>query len=89
MNKIIITEITSPGCVHCAEAKKIFEQDIKPNFPEVEIEYVDMLTERGQQLIQEHGIMSSPGILVNGELFAMGGLDKNKLIKKLKELESK
>jgi len=86
VDKIKITELTSPGCVHCAEAKKIFEEDIKPNFPNVEIEYVDMLTEEGQNLIQEYGIMSSPGIIVNGELFSMGGLNKNKLIEKLKSL---
>lgn len=86
MAKVKITEITSPGCVHCAEAKKIFEEEIKPNFPEVEVEYIDMLTEEGQKLIEVHGIMSSPGILVNGEIFSMGGLDKNKLIEKIKSI---
>lgn len=86
MAKVKITELTSPGCVHCAEAKKIFEEEIRSLFPDVEIEYVDMLTEEGQNLIQEHSIMSSPGILVNGELFSMGGLNKGKLIEKIREL---
>jgi len=89
MSKVTITEITTPGCVHCAEAKKIFEGEIKPNFPEVEIEYIDGLSDKGQQLIEAHGIMSSPGILVNGELFAMGGLNKEKLIEKIEELMAK
>ncbi len=52
----------------------------------MEIEYVDMLTEEGQNLIQKYGIMSSPGIIVNGELFSIGGLNKNKLIEKIKSL---
>lgn len=88
MTKVRIIELTSPGCVHCAEAKKIFEEDIKPNFPDVDIEYVDMLTDKGQRLISEYGIMSSPGIIVNDELFSMGGLDKNKLVEKIKELQA-
>lgn len=85
---ITITEITTPGCVHCAAAKKIFSEEITPNYPEVEVEYIDGLSDQGQQLIQEHGIMASPGILVNGELFSMGGLDKGKLIKRIEELKS-
>lgn len=86
---IKIQELSTPGCSHCAEAKKILEGEIKPQFPEVEIEYIDMMTEQGQKMVQDYGIMSSPGIVVNGELFAVGGLDKNKLIEKLKELSSK
>ena len=62
------------------------EKEIKPNYPNVEIEYIDMMDEKGQQMVQEYSIMSSPGIIVNGELFSVGGLDKNKLIEKIKSL---
>lgn len=86
MSKIIIQEVTTSGCSHCAEAKKILEGEIRPQFPNVEIEYIDMITEQGQKMIQDYGIMSSPGIIVNGELFSVGGLDKNKLIEKIKSL---
>ncbi len=86
MNKIKIQELSTPGCSHCAAAKKTLESEIKPNFPNVEIEYVDMLSEEGQKIVQQYGIMSSPGIVVNGELFSMGGLDKDKLIEKIKAL---
>lgn len=89
MALIKIIELTSPGCVHCAAAKKIFEEEIKPNFPDIRIDYVDMLTDEGQRLISEYGIMSSPGIIVNDELFSMGGLDKNRLIEKIREIQSK
>ncbi|MEK7630979.1 MAG: thioredoxin family protein [Patescibacteria group bacterium] len=84
---IKIVEVTSPGCTHCAAAKKIFEGEIRPQFPDVDIQYIDVLTPEGQKLVGEYGIMSSPGIIVNGELFAVGGLDKNKLIAKIKELK--
>ena len=86
MGKITIQEVVSPGCIHCAAAKEILENEIKPQFPNVEVEYIDMLSEQGQKMIQDYGIMSSPGIIVNGELLSMGGLDKSKLIEKIKSL---
>ena len=86
MSKITIQEITSPGCSHCATTKEVLENEIKPQFPNVEIEYIDMMTEQGQKMVQDYGIMSSPGVIVNGELFSVGGIDKNKLIEKIKSL---
>jgi glutaredoxin len=86
MNTIKIQELSTQGCSHCKEARKILEQEIKSQFPNVEMEFVDMLTEQGQKMVQQYGIMSSPGIIVNEELFSMGGLDKDKLIEKIKEL---
>ena len=83
---IKIQEVSTPGCSHCEEARQTLQKGIKSQFPEVEIEFIDMLTERGQKMIQQYGIMSSPGIIVNGELFSMGGLDKKKLIEKIKSL---
>ena len=83
---IKIQELSTPGCSHCAAAKKILEEEIKPQFPEVEVEYIDMFSEDGQKMVQEYGIMSSPGIIINGELFSVGGLNKKKLIEKLKQL---
>ena len=86
MNKVIIQEVTSPGCSHCAAAKELLEEEIKPNFPDVKVEYIDMMTDQGQKMVQKYSIMSAPGIIVNGELFSVGGLDKNQLIEKIKSL---
>lgn len=83
---IKIQELSTPGCAHCAEAKKILQNEITPNFPNVEVEYIDMLSEKGQEMVQKYGIMASPGIIINDELFSVGGLDKNKLIEKIKSL---
>ena len=83
---IKIQEVSTPGCSHCAQAKQILEEEIKPQFPDVEVEYIEMLSDEGQKMVQEYGIMSSPGIIVNGELFSVGGLNKDKLIEKIKAL---
>jgi len=86
MNKVKIQEVSTSGCSSCAAAKELLEKEIKPNFPDVEVEYIDMMTEQGQKMVQDYGIMSSPGIIVNGELFSVGGLDKDKLTEKIKSL---
>jgi len=85
MKKITIQEVSTKGCASCAEAKKVLE-DIKKEFPHVHIEYIDMFSDKGQKMVTTHGIMSSPGIIVNGELFSSGGLDKEKLLEKLKDI---
>jgi len=83
---IKITILTTEGCSHCQKAKYILENEIKPQYPQVEVEYIDMVTEQEQKMIQQYGIMSSPGIIVNEELFSVGGLDKDKLVEKIKSL---
>ena len=84
MNKIQF--LTMIGCHNCAAAKKIFDE-IMPNFPKVEIKEIDIAKPEGQKLVQKFGIMSSPGIVINGELFSTGGVDKEKLVAKLKSLD--
>jgi len=86
MTKIKITELSTVGCVSCAAAKNVLEEEIKTEFPDIEIEYIDMLTEKGQKMVADYGIMSSPGIIINGELFSTGGLNKKKLVEKIRSL---
>ncbi|MBX4187999.1 MAG: thioredoxin family protein [Candidatus Doudnabacteria bacterium] len=81
-----VTELSTPGCSHCAEAKKFLEEEFKPKYPQVKVEYVSVLDPAGQELVQKHMIFASPGIILNDELFSTGGLDKNKLINKVNEL---
>lgn len=77
--------LTMPGCHTCAEVKKTIEE-IKPDFPDLKIEEVDMTIPEGQEMVQKHSIMSSPGIIIDGELFSTGGVSKEKLIEKLKSI---
>jgi glutaredoxin len=84
MNKIQF--LTMVGCHNCAEVKKIFDEVIPDFKDKVEVEEIDITTPEGQELVQKYGVMASPGIIINDELFATGGVDKEKLIEKLKSL---
>ncbi|HDZ54105.1 MAG TPA: thioredoxin family protein [Candidatus Nealsonbacteria bacterium] len=75
--------LTMSGCHNCAKVKKTIEE-IKLDFPSLEIEEVDITTPKGQEMVQKYSIMSSPGIIIDGELFSTGGVNKENLIKKLK-----
>ncbi|NOX97153.1 MAG: hypothetical protein GXO98_03650 [Nitrospirae bacterium] len=78
--------LSTPACGECAKAKKLLEE-IKPQYPELVVEEVDMATPEGQEIISKYMIMSSPGVIINGELFSTGALDKQKLIEKLDNLK--
>lgn len=75
--------LTIEGCLYCSQAKKILEE-IKPNFPDLEVEEIDIVSPKGQKIVREYGITTSPGIIIDGKLFSTGSLNKEKLIKKLK-----
>ena len=77
--------VSAPGCVHCKEVETILEE-IKPDFPALEVEIVEMLTPKGQEMIQKYQIMASPGIVIDGDLFATGGVKKDQLVEKLKSI---
>lgn len=84
MKKVKIQEVTTPGCVHCEQARKVLAQGIKKQFPQVDIENIDMFSVVGMKLLQKHSIMASPAVFINGELFTTGEINKNKLIDKIK-----
>lgn len=86
--KINIQFITVPGCHECARARKVFEE-LKPLYPEMEIQEIDATTEEGIEIVSKYGIFASPGIIINGELFSSGGLNKNLFVKKLSEILKK
>ena len=88
MATVRIQEVTSPGCTMCAAAKKMLEEEIKPLYPDIEIEYIEWTEPEGIEMIQNFGIMIMPGIIVNGELLSFGGLTKSDLIKKIESIRS-
>ena len=87
-SKVLLQEVSSPGCQHCLEFEK-FWHSIEKDWPNVEYKKTDILTPEGHELIQKYMIMASPGIIINGELFSTGGFNKDKLVGKLKELSDK
>jgi glutaredoxin len=85
--QITLDVLASPGCVNC----KLFEEfwhSIEHDWSNVIFRHVDVTTPEGQEMAQKFMIFASPGIILNGELFATGGFDKEKFLEKLKELSS-
>ncbi len=85
MNEISLTELSSPGCHNCATFKEFWETE-SANWPNVKFTEVSLVDTEGQELVQKHQIFASPGIIINDELFATGGIDKEAFLTKLKEL---
>lgn len=83
---IKVTLIRPEGCAHCAAVKDVLEK-LKSDYPDLALEEIEATSPEGQSLIQKHGILSSPGILVNGEFFAMGGATEEQLRQKFSELK--
>lgn len=85
MKQINLEELSSPGCHICKQFEE-FWHSIEKDWPNVSYKNVSVTTSEGQTLAQKHMILASPGIILDGELWATGGFDKNKFIQKLKEL---
>ncbi len=84
--KNTIQFLTMVGCHNCEAAKKIFDEVI-PDYPNVEVKEIDITTEEGQGLVAKYAVLASPGIIINDELFSTGGVDREKLVEKLKSLD--
>lgn len=85
MKNISLIELSSPGCQIC----KMFEEfwkSIEADWPNVKYENINVITPEGQALASKYMIFSSPGIIINDELFSSGGFDRDKFVLKLKEL---
>lgn len=83
---IKIQYVTMLDCHSCAEVEKTFNK-VLPDFPKAKVEKIDIASPKGLKLVAKYSIMTSPGIIINGELFSTGGLDKKKLTEKLKSLK--
>lgn len=81
--QINITLVATPHCGNCAIVKEILEK-LKPEFEGLNVQEIDATTPDGQELVVKYGIMASPGIIINGELFSMGGSTEKELKDKLK-----
>lgn len=79
--------LASPGCHNC----RAFEEwwaTVARDWPQVTVAKKDITTPEGQELAQKYMIMASPGVVINGELFSTGGVDKEKFLAKLHALSS-
>ncbi len=83
---IKVTLIRPSGCQHCVQVKGTLER-MKKDYSDLVLEEVEATTPEGQASIMKYGILSSPGILVNDEFFAMGGATEKQLKEKFEELK--
>lgn len=84
---IKVTLIRPSGCMHCIQVKRTLEK-LKTEYTDLIIEEVEATTPEGQALIMKHGILASPGILINDEFFAMGGATEKQLREKFEQIKS-
>ena len=85
MTPITLETLSSPGCHVC----KLFEEfwhSIAHDWPNVTYRNVQVVTPEGQEMARQYMILASPGIILNGTLWASGGFDKEKFVARLKEL---
>lgn len=73
-----VTILTTKSCVYCPTAKRLWA-DIKKDH-NFDYEEVDALSEKGQQIVERHGIMSVPTTLIDGKVMFTGIPDKNKAV---------
>lgn len=83
---INVTLIRPSGCAHCGAVKEALEK-LKTDYPDLTLKEIEATTDEGKALIMKHGILSSPGILVNDQFFAMGGATEKQLREKFDELK--
>lgn len=82
---IKVTLVRPEGCAHCGQVLDTLEK-LKKDYPNLTIEDIDMVSDKGQEMVQKYGIMASPGILINNEFFASGGATENQLRKKFEDI---
>ncbi len=85
---IKVTLISHENCTHCVAVKNTLKK-LKKDFPDIVVEDIKVDSPRGMRLVSKYSILSSPGILVNDEFFAMGGAKEEQFRKKFEEIKKK
>ncbi|MCH7730243.1 thioredoxin family protein [Patescibacteria group bacterium] len=79
--------VKTEHCSHCGQVKDLLEK-LAPEFPDMKVQEISMIEEEGMKLVQKYGIMSSPGVIINGKLAFVGGASESQLRNKLNEYKS-
>ena len=64
-----IIKVLGTGCANCKITQKLIEEMAKEKGVEIELEKVDQL-----QDIMSYGVMSTPGVVVDGKVVHAGGV---------------
>jgi small redox-active disulfide protein 2 len=77
-------EVLGPGCPNC----KRLEQDVKNALAELKIE-AEVVKVTDIKKFSDHGILMTPGLVINGKVYSSGKLPAMATLKKWMEEESK
>jgi hypothetical protein len=87
MKEVLVESLSSPGC-HSCEIFEKFWHSVASQYPNVKYHNVSVLTAEGMEMASKYSIFASPGIIINGELFSVGGVNQDQFIQKIKELST-
>jgi len=62
-------KVLGTGCANCKTTQKLIEELAKAKGVEIELEKVEDI-----QAIMSYGVMSTPGVVVNGKVVHVGGV---------------
>jgi len=82
MKPVLLEVLTSPGCTHC---RTFFEfwNSVESDWPNVTLDEYSITTSEGQALVSKYHVFSTPGVILNGELFSEGGVQTKPFLEKL------
>ena len=72
---MIEVKVLGSGCANCETTQKLIEDVASENGIEIELEKVEDMAE-----IMSYGIMSTPGVVINGKIAHAGGIPDKKTI---------
>lgn len=70
-------KVLGAGCANCKRAYTLIEETARARGVEIQLEKVEDTAG-----IARHGIMSTPGIVLDGEVVYMGGVPRRSLVEK-------
>jgi glutaredoxin len=75
---IEITLVSPTNCPNCEKVKESIER-LKTRYPQIEVKLIDAYSPEGEGLVLQHGIMTSPGILINDVFIGAGNVTTAKI----------
>ena len=82
MKMVKVQVVYTQLCPFCPPVKELF-RSLKKEY-DFDYEEIDATTEKGQELVQKHTIMSVPAVLVNDVVAFVGVPPKEKAIEAIK-----
>jgi len=76
--------VKTEHCSHCGQVTELLEK-LSPDYPDMKVSIIPMTDKAGLELVQKHGIMASPGVIINDKLAFVGGASESQMRKKLDE----